>query len=130
LTPAFHFHILEEFFETFNVASSVLCRKLRHLCGAQAGADVEVSRLLNLCTLDVICETAMGCQINAQIAESDYVQAVESISEVMTKKFFQPWLNYDIIFDRTSLGRTYHHGLQVLHDFTDRYNRKWHLGAF
>ncbi len=40
---------------------------------------VELFPLLGLCTLDVICEAAMGIEMNAQQnANSEYVEAVKT----------------------------------------------------
>jgi cytochrome P450 len=55
LTPAFHFHIMEDFFETFNEQSSVLCRKIDALCEPDGRAEIDMGLLTGLCTLDIIC---------------------------------------------------------------------------
>ena len=101
LTPTFHFKILEEFFDTFNHQSLILCDKIWNLCHHEEKVEIEVDQLMSLCTLDIICgntirfyliklitnvfqffytESAMGCKINAQTKESDYVKSVSRLA--------------------------------------------------
>uniref|UniRef100_A0A1B0DR40 Uncharacterized protein n=1 Tax=Phlebotomus papatasi TaxID=29031 RepID=A0A1B0DR40_PHLPP len=74
LTPAFHFKILEDFIDVFSEQSSILASKL--------AVEVEkesfnIFPYVTLCTLDIVCETAMGRQVNAQSnSDSEYVKAV------------------------------------------------------
>ena len=87
---------MEDFFETFNEQSSVLCRKIDDLCGTDEKVEINVEKLTSLCTLDIICgnlvtlilinytisdnfwisESAMGFKVDAQTKESEYVKAV------------------------------------------------------
>ncbi|MDK2413701.1 cytochrome P450, partial [Aphanizomenon sp. 202] len=77
LTPAFHFKILEDFVEVFNQQSSVMVQRLQKKAD---GNTFDIFPYITLCTLDIICETAMGCKIGAQDnSESDYVKAVYRI---------------------------------------------------
>nr|QST15018.1 CYP4AP5 protein [Diaphanosoma celebensis] len=124
LTPAFHFHIMEDFFETFNEHSSVLCRKIDILCAADGRAEINVGQLTGLCTLDIICETAMGCKVNAQMEQSEYVKAVNRMNIIMTRRMLEPWTSYDAVFNLTPIGREFRHCLKVLHNFTDQVIKK------
>lgn len=75
-TPAFHFKILEDFSDTINAQSFILCSKLAQL--SRSGANFDVVPAISLCTLDIICETIMGTSISAQSSEeSPYVVAVD-----------------------------------------------------
>lgn len=75
ITPAFHFKILEEFVETFDRQCQIMIRKLNEKAD---GLVIDVTEYLNLMALDIITETAMGTQINAQTdTNSVYVNAVE-----------------------------------------------------
>lgn len=76
LTPAFHFKILERFVEVFDKHS---CTFVEILSKYKNTDEVELMPLIGLCTLDIICEAAMGVEINAQQnADSDYVKAVKT----------------------------------------------------
>lgn len=73
LTPAFHFQILEKFVEIMDEQGQIFIQNLEKV----DGQEIDVSTLVNLYTLDVICESAMGCKINAQNSNSEYVKAVK-----------------------------------------------------
>lgn len=74
ISKSFHFNILKDFVEIFDRNSEVFVDKLTRFEG-QAG---DVFPLIALCTLDIVCETSMGIQVNAQQdSNSDYVNAVK-----------------------------------------------------
>jgi cytochrome P450 family 4 len=60
LTPAFHFQILDNFFDTFNKSANILCQQLQRSLSVAAelnktDAEIEVFPYLKRCTLDIIC---------------------------------------------------------------------------
>ncbi|KAK7869845.1 hypothetical protein R5R35_008062 [Gryllus longicercus] len=117
LTPAFHFKILDQFQSVILNCGNEFVRQLQKRAG---GVAFDVWPLVKLLTLDVICETAMGVKMNAQIdRNSKYVNAVEEISDITVKRIIQPWLHIDFIFYLSSLGRKYKKCLEVLHGTTD-----------
>lgn len=63
LTPAFHFRNLSEFKPKIDDNCSILIAKLSELSD---GREFDIYPFITLYTLDVICETAMGVNINAQ----------------------------------------------------------------
>ncbi|XP_039269454.2 cytochrome P450 4V2-like isoform X1 [Styela clava] len=117
LTPTFHFSILNDFLVVMNEQASILAKKLKPY--ADSNKSFNVCNLLTLCTLDVICETAMGKTIHAQIDEnSEYVKAIKSAASLIAKRARSPWLWPDFLFYRTQDGKDFKICLSVLHGFT------------
>uniref|UniRef100_A0A131YYE1 Cytochrome n=1 Tax=Rhipicephalus appendiculatus TaxID=34631 RepID=A0A131YYE1_RHIAP len=115
-TPAFHFTILEDFAETINAQSFILCNKLEKL--SQSGANFDVVPKVTLCTLDIICETIMGTSISAQINEnSPYVAAVNRVGELFVERVMKPFLQIDLIYNFTASGRDFRKCIDVIHSF-------------
>ncbi|KAH3871404.1 hypothetical protein DPMN_034604 [Dreissena polymorpha] len=119
LTPTFHFKILNDFVSVFNDQSKVLLEKMRGL--ADGKTTVNVFNDITLCALDIICETAMGRSVNAQLnSDSDYVQAVYRASEYTFIRQRSPWLWPDFLFRLIGPGKKYDESLNILHSFTEK----------
>ncbi|XP_032789185.2 cytochrome P450 4C1 [Daphnia magna] len=121
LTPAFHFSILNSFIEVFNEQSRILCGILDDMCAsfAERKAEIDVYPYLTKCSLDIICEAAMGTRINAQTEDSDYVNAIYRIGQLLIEQFQNPFMRNPTIFSFTALGREHDQLLKTLHGFTE-----------
>ncbi|TKR72072.1 hypothetical protein L596_019588 [Steinernema carpocapsae] len=88
LTPTFHFQMLEGYVEVFDSNSNLLSRILES--HAEDGKEFDIFPFIKRCALDIICETAMGTKMNAQInTDSEYFRAVERISVLGFDYFFR-----------------------------------------
>ncbi|GFR03813.1 cytochrome P450 4C1, partial [Trichonephila clavata] len=97
LTPAFHFSILDEFIPVFQEQSSVLVSKLQSLVQEPW---VDVVPLMTACTLDIICQTAMGFNLDAQGGQnSEYATAVHELGDAFLHRVLRPWLYPDFILN-------------------------------
>ncbi|XP_068083527.1 uncharacterized protein [Anabrus simplex] len=118
ITPTFHFKILDVFMEIFTEKSEILVNKLMVEAG---GKEFDIYPYITHCALDIICETAMGTQLNAQEeTESEYISAIYEVSELTLQRAIRPWLHPHFVFQFTERGRRYEHCLQVLHGFTNK----------
>ncbi|XP_069671902.1 cytochrome P450 4C1 [Periplaneta americana] len=118
ITPTFHFKILDMFVDVFVEKSEILVKKLQSKVG---GKDFDVYPFITHCALDIICETAMGIQMNAQEeTHSEYVKAVYEISELTMQRSVRPWMHPKVVFDMTAKGKRYAECLNVLHGFTNK----------
>ncbi|XP_023224047.1 cytochrome P450 4V2-like [Centruroides sculpturatus] len=116
LTPAFHFKILESFHTVINKHCFILIDKLEKKV---QDPWVNITRMLSLCTLDIIAETAMGVEINAQRdEESEYVKNVNRIEELILLRNMHPWMWSDMLFSISSSGREFNRVLNTVHNFT------------
>ncbi|XP_017785862.1 PREDICTED: cytochrome P450 4d2-like [Nicrophorus vespilloides] len=117
LTPTFHFQILEQFTDVYQSMGDILVSRLRNEVGAP---DVEISKLLSLYTLDVICETAMGCSVNAQSeVHNEYVKCVEMMCGLIQERSFNPFFQLDFIYRKSQLYQRELKALKTLHGFTE-----------
>ncbi|KAL0278413.1 UNVERIFIED_CONTAM: hypothetical protein PYX00_000242 [Menopon gallinae] len=119
ITPTFHFKILDNFLEVFSENSAILVEKLKRT--SEDAEVVDVYPFVTLCALDIICETAMGIQIQAQNGRSPtYVESLYKISELTTARSNKLWQHPDFIFYNLSCGREYKKHLRNLHNFTEK----------
>ncbi|XP_023297259.2 cytochrome P450 4c3 [Lucilia cuprina] len=122
LTPAFHFKILEDFVDVFNEQSAILTNKLERELSSEA---FNIFPYVTLCTLDIVCETAMGRSIYAQSnSESDYVKAVYGIGEIIQNRQSKLWLHLDAIFRLTEDYKRHTSYINTLHGFSNRVIRE------
>nr|CAD7590612.1 unnamed protein product [Timema genevievae] len=118
LTPAFHFKILEEFIPIFNKNSNILVEKLSEYVDKDYA---PINKLVSLCTLNLICETAMGTCINAQTSrENEYAKAVLRISELILHRVLSPWLWRPFTLFLSPTGWEQRKTLRTLHGFTEK----------
>ncbi|GIY91170.1 cytochrome P450 4c3 [Caerostris darwini] len=117
LTPAFHFRILDEFIPVFNEQANIFASKI---ASAMEKAEwIDITPITSLCTLDIICETAMGKKLNAQSnSESPYVKALHQFCHIATERILRPWLWPDFIYYRTKDGKEFKRCLEVMDSFT------------
>lgn len=124
LTPAFHFRILSDFLPIINQEATKLIKKLndkRYLGEKGECKTFDVNPIISLCTLDAICESAMGVNINCQADEnSPYVHALHRVAELALSRTSRPWMWYDFIFNRTEAGRQFKEFTDATHAFTSK----------
>ncbi|KAL1423614.1 hypothetical protein MTO96_020991 [Rhipicephalus appendiculatus] len=117
LTPAFHFRILEDFLPVMNEHSVVFNDLLKQHVGKPDGVDIVPS--VARCTLDVICETAMGTCVNAQrCSESKYVRAVMRLGELWFSRATKPWTWHDFTYRFTADSVDFNQSVNTVHTFT------------
>ena len=122
LTPVFHFKILEDFSHVMSRQSIKLCDQIRKRCGSQS---FNIFPLITHCALDIICETAMGEDINSQEeSDTDYVRAVYRSSEIVFTRMRSPWLWSDPLFNLTRLGSEWKKAVKLMHGFTNEVIQK------
>ncbi|RUS90092.1 hypothetical protein EGW08_002134 [Elysia chlorotica] len=117
LTPTFHFNILHDFLHVFNKKSHILVDKFKGK--AAKGDEFNVFQDIALCALDIISETAMGKDIDAQSTDSEYVHAVYRMSTLTDTRMRKPWLWPKFLFKMFGPGHEYDEKLKILHDFTN-----------
>lgn len=119
LTPAFHFCILEDFIPILNEQAKILANKL-----SKTSTVDDIEPYITACTLDIICETAMGTTIKAEeMSKSRYIEAVAFLSECFMQRQVWPHM-WTPIFRITPYGKRHQEALNVVHGFTKSVIRK------
>lgn len=117
LTPAFHFQILEKYIKIFNHQSNTLIDMLKLQVD---NGPFDVFPCVALCTLDIICEAAMGVQIDAQKnSTSSYVSSVKEICHIITERAFSPTKIIHFLYKFTWAYQQQRKILSILHGFTN-----------
>lgn len=119
LTPAFHFRILNDFLPIINQEATKLIMKLSE---QEPNSIFDITKPIAMCTLDTICETAMGSNMNCQDNEDGigYVQALYTVGEAALSRVTKPWLWLDFIFYSTEEGKRFIRAKNTMHEFTIR----------
>jgi cytochrome P450 len=74
LTPSFHFDILKSYLLTINEEADIFVQKISQ---QNLKKKIELLPFITRFTLDTICSTAMGENVNAQCnEESEYLKSV------------------------------------------------------
>ncbi|KAK7871480.1 hypothetical protein R5R35_010202 [Gryllus longicercus] len=124
LTPTFHFKILEEFVDVFNFHGNVMIQKLKTEVN---GPEFDVHKYITLCTLDSICEAAMGVSMHVQDNKNNnYVKALKNVGDIVMRRSVRPWLFPNFIFNNSEYGKQQRASIQILHDTSNEIiaNRK------
>uniref|UniRef100_A0A224XIE3 Putative cytochrome n=1 Tax=Panstrongylus lignarius TaxID=156445 RepID=A0A224XIE3_9HEMI len=121
LTPAFHFRILEDNLQSLNKHARYLLRNILNKEGSPFAAD----QLVTLCTLDIICETAMGISLNSQDNQAlEYVDAVKRLPGLLVDKVRKFWNRKDWLYYLILSGRKFCKSLSTLHNFSEQIIRE------
>uniref|UniRef100_A0A0A9WEL4 Cytochrome P450 4c3 n=1 Tax=Lygus hesperus TaxID=30085 RepID=A0A0A9WEL4_LYGHE len=116
LTPSFHFKILDHFVTIFVEQSLILKDRLSSHVDEDA---FNIFPFITRCTLDIICETAMGRKVNAQTRyDSEYVRAVYKIGSIVQNRQSKIWLQPEWAFKLSNLYEEHQECLRILHGFS------------
>nr|XP_042895147.1 cytochrome P450 4c3 [Parasteatoda tepidariorum] len=115
LTPAFHFRILDDFLPVIDSHARYLAEKLKDEVGSKS---FDLVPYVTLCSLDILCETAMGKYVGAQEKDTPYVKALNAASHLFGTRFMKPWLWPEFIFSITPAGRIFKESTDIMDAFT------------
>lgn len=117
LTPAFHFKILEDFVDVFNNEGQKLVKKLQKKAD---GKPFNSFPYITKCTLDIICETAMGTSINAQDDEGEnaYIDAIYKIGYMTQQRVANAWQHSSFLYWLSGYAKQRDSLVKILHEFS------------
>nr|CAD7408977.1 unnamed protein product [Timema poppensis] len=119
LTPAFHFKILEEHVLALNQMTNILTQKLMACTSDDTPKDIH--KFITLCSLDIICETAMGISVGAQEGHhNDYAHTIKRMTRLLRHRQTHVWLWRPFTFGLSPSGREHNKCVKVVHNFTEK----------
>ncbi|VDM62124.1 unnamed protein product [Angiostrongylus costaricensis] len=117
LTPTFHYEILKDFVEVYNRHGRTLLGKFLKI--ADHGQYEDIFHTVTLCTLDVICEAALGICIDAQKnPHSPYLEAVFRMKVIVQQRQVKPQYYPEFLFNLIGDGKEQARCVKILHEFT------------
>ncbi|XP_058055885.1 cytochrome P450 4d2-like [Anopheles bellator] len=117
IDPVFNYKMLEDFLEVMIAHSDVLVATLAPYVG---GDDFDIYNPIRYCTMDIICETAMGVQLHCQSNPTgQFIAATDELIDLIHKRVFDPLRGHSWVYPLTSAGRRMRKMVKVLHKFTD-----------
>ncbi|XP_058793775.1 cytochrome P450 4C1-like [Phymastichus coffea] len=121
ITPTFHFNILEEYAAIMQDNVEILIECIESQVRKDVNTPINIFEYAVKYTLDTICETAMGVNINCQKkSDVEYVNALHKFSELAVERMFRFWLKCDALYYRTSKGQESYRAMKIMHDFTEQ----------
>ncbi|XP_060533904.1 cytochrome P450 4C1-like [Cylas formicarius] len=111
IMPSFNQKILDSFVEVFAEQSRVLTDILEQ----HRGKKMDTLTLVARCTLDIVCETAMGLQLSIQKTDAEYAILFDKIMELCFIKIFHIWNHNEFVWNLGS-GR-------LLKEYLRRFNQ-------
>ncbi|XP_058796940.1 cytochrome P450 4C1-like [Phymastichus coffea] len=121
ITPAFHFNILEEYAAAMRDKVEILIDSIEAQLDKSRNSPINVFELTVKYTLDTICETAMGINIDCQrIPNSEYVKALHNFAHLSSDRFFRFWLRWDALYYYTEKGQEFLKAIKTMHNFTEK----------
>nr|XP_031833974.1 cytochrome P450 4c3-like [Nomia melanderi] len=117
LTTTFHSGLLETYYKTVVQEARILISCIKQ----EIGKPFDIIPYAKRATLDIICESSMGCRVNAQRdLNNEYVEAVNILAEISQRRFLNVWLALEAIFKLTVWGKQQQHALHIIHKFVNK----------
>lgn len=102
----------------YNRHVQTLIQKFHKL--AEKDDFVDIFHTVTLCTLDIICEAALGINIDAQRKHTDYLDAVFRMKYIIHQRQIKPIYYPEIIFNLFGNGKEQKKLVEILHNFTKK----------
>ena len=129
LTPAFHFDVLKPYIDVYNESTNALIEEFE--IRAKSGKSVEITELVNLCTLEIILKCAFTYE-NSKLVDNkaksedefNYVKSVHTIAHLISDRVFEPMHYLDTVYYRTEKGKSFMEHCHISHKQADEVIQK------
>ncbi|KAG5875109.1 hypothetical protein JTB14_018587 [Gonioctena quinquepunctata] len=117
LAPTFQQKILDRFVGIFSRKNEILLEQLKQYSGK---GEFDVYPAISRCTLDTICATTMGVEVNAQTTDAAYPKWVERMLSILLLKAVFTSGHIAPLFNLLPLGRECVEIAEKMHDFSGK----------
>ncbi|XP_057669812.1 cytochrome P450 4C1-like [Diorhabda carinulata] len=132
IRQAFNQRILNFYQAVFLEKGEIFAKQLQKNVGNK---DLDFFDMISKCTLDIICETAMGLNMNTQTQDSDVCYNINKMFEIINYRMFNPWYHLEFIWKLNPLSKQYDKAVKIFKNFTstvinkkqEAYNNKQNL---
>ncbi|GMS95442.1 hypothetical protein PENTCL1PPCAC_17617, partial [Pristionchus entomophagus] len=115
LTPTFHFSMLDGYIATMNRHAKICVEILED----RTGKKVDMYPVVKMCALDIICETAMGKELDAQRQHNQpYVEAIVNLMSLGTEISMKFYLWPRVMRYLLGVQQKFDSSLAIAHNFT------------
>ncbi|GAB0097445.1 hypothetical protein DMENIID0001_130820 [Sergentomyia squamirostris] len=120
LNPHFTSPVVHTFIPLFNAKIDIFVRKMRDCIQTN---ELNLHDHVHNCFLDMICTTTFGVDLNLQernASGEEFATAIDNFSKIVSRRFFNVYLQINWIFRLTPSGRLYYKSLNILHNMTKK----------
>ncbi|CAG9831111.1 unnamed protein product [Diabrotica balteata] len=115
IMPAFNQKILDAYQDIFWNKSEILVNVLEKEVGTK---NIELFHFLSCCTLDIICETALGINMNTQTTnETEFAKALDKLMEITSLRTLHFWHQLTFTWKLYPISREFDKSLKIFDDF-------------
>ncbi|XP_045537192.1 cytochrome P450 4C1, partial [Papilio machaon] len=114
LTPAFHFNILQRYLVSLKDSADRLVDTVNKVLNV----EVDLVPIISECTLQSICESAMGTKLSDDSTGKSYKTAIHELGLLLVQRFVRIYLYADFLFNLSALAKRQNKYLSIVHNFT------------
>ncbi|KPJ08736.1 Cytochrome P450 4C1, partial [Papilio machaon] len=114
LTPAFHFNILQRYLVSLKDSAERLVDTVNKVLNV----EVDLVPIISECTLQSICESAMGTKLSDDSTGKSYKTAIHELGLLLVQRFVRIYLYADFLFNLSALAKRQNKYLSIVHNFT------------
>ncbi|KAJ8916519.1 hypothetical protein NQ315_000161 [Exocentrus adspersus] len=116
ILPTFNQKILDGFVEIFYEQAQVLVDKLKEVAGK---GEFDIFDMVSRCTVDTICETAMGVKVKTQTKDDVPMSTwIERMMEGVFLRIVVLWYHFDAVFNLTGISKLMWKSIGNIHRFS------------
>ncbi|XP_044261939.1 cytochrome P450 4C1-like [Tribolium madens] len=107
--------VLNSFMDTYNIYTRELVEKLK--IDTKDGKYIDMFPVMTQCTLDIICSSIMGTQMNAMKEESQFIMWMTRVAELAIIRMFNVYLWPELLWKLSPISKESHELDQRIYNY-------------